>query len=158
MTDPVSSLLDSYDRGTLSRRGLLGALLPLLAAAPAAQAATDTITIKTLNHVSLSVTDIEKSQRFYQDLFGNTIVSKQGTGINLAAGPASFFGLYKMGQLPPQIHHFCLGIDGTVETAAAVLEKHSVKPTIRDRDGVKELYFRDPDNVQVQLQSADYRG
>src|ERR1700689_3146515 len=105
MTDPVSSLLDSYDRGTLSRRGLLGALIPLLAAS-SAQAAPDTISIKTLNHVSLSVTDIEKSQKFYQDLFGNTIVSKQGTGVNLAAGPASFFGLYKMGQLPPQIHHF----------------------------------------------------
>jgi len=154
MTDPVSSLLDSYDRGALSRRGLLAALFPLLAAASPA----DTISIKTLNHVSLSVTDIEKSQKFYQDLFGNAVVSKQGTGVNLAAGPASFFGLYKMGQLPPQIHHFCLGIDGTVETAAAVLEKHNVKPNIRDRDGVKELYFRDPDNVQVQLQSADYRG
>jgi len=154
MTDPVTSLLDSYDRGTLSRRGLLGALLPLLAAA----SPSDTISIKTLNHVSLSVTDIEKSQKFYQDIFGNAVVSKQGAGVNLAAGPASFFGLYKMGQLPPQIHHFCLGIEGTVETAAAVLEKHNVKPTIRDRDGVKELYFRDPDNLQVQLQSADYRG
>ncbi len=158
MTDPVGSLLDSYDRGALSRRGLLGALLPLLAAAPAAQAAPDTISIKTLNHVSLAVTDIEKSQKFYQDIFGNEVVSRQGPGVNLAAGPASFFGLYKMGQLPPQIHHFCLGIDGTVETATVVLERHGVKPTIRDRDGVKELYFRDPDNVQVQLQSADYRG
>jgi len=158
MTDPVTSLLDSYDRGAISRRGLLSALLPLLAAAPAAQAAPDTISIKTLNHVSLSVTDIEKSQKFYQDIFGNEVVSRQGPGVNLSAGPASFFGLYKMGQLPPQIHHFCLGIDGTVETATVVLEKHGVKPTIRDRDGVKELYFRDPDNVQVQLQSADYRG
>ena len=155
MSDAVTNLLDAYDGGRLSRRGLLGALLPLLAAAAPPP---DTINIKTLNHVSLSVTDIEKSQKFYQDLFGNAVVSKQGAGVNLSAGPASFFGLYKMGAIPPQIHHFCLGIDGTVETAAAVLEKHGVKPTVRDRDGVKELYFRDPDNVQVQLQGADYRG
>jgi len=140
----------------MSRRGLMQALVPLLAAAPAP--AAETLTVKTLNHVTLSVSDIERSRQFYQGLFTAPIVSKQANGINLAAGPQSFIGLYKMGQGSPSINHFCLGIDGTVETAAAMLEKHGVQPRIRDRDGVKELYFRDPDNTQVQLQNVDYRG
>src|SRR5258708_24595351 len=131
-------------------------LVPLLAAAPAR--AADIITVKSLNHVTLFVSDVDRSRQFYQDLFTAPVVSKQANGINLAAGPSSFIGLYKAGQGSPSINHFCLGIDGTVETASAVLEKHGIKPTIRDRDGVKELYFRDPDNVQVQLQNAGYRG
>jgi catechol 2,3-dioxygenase-like lactoylglutathione lyase family enzyme len=156
VTASIGRLFDLYDRGRISRRGLVRGLVPLLAAAPAP--AADTLTVKSLNHVTLFVSDIERSRLFYQDLFTAPVVSKQANGINLAAGPASFIGLYKAGQGAPSINHFCLGIDGTVETASSVLEKHGIKPTIRDRDGVKELYFRDPDNVQVQLQNADYRG
>jgi len=152
----IDRLFDSYDRGRLSRRRLVRALVPLLAAAPAP--ADDTLTVKSLNHVTLFVSDVERSRQFYQDLFTAPVVSKQANGINLAAGPSSFIGLYKAGQGSASINHFCLGIDGTVEIASAVLAKHGIKPTIRDRDGVKELYFRDPDNVQVQLQNADYRG
>ena len=156
MTALIDRLLDSYDGGRISRRGLVRALVPLLAAAPAS--AADTLTVKSLNHVTLFVSDVERSRQFYQDLFTAPVVSKQANGINLAAGPSSFIGLYKGGQGSPSINHFCLGIDGTVETAFVVLEKHGIKPTMRDRDGVKELYFRDPDNVQVQLQNVDYRG
>jgi catechol 2,3-dioxygenase-like lactoylglutathione lyase family enzyme len=108
--------------------------------------------------VTLSVTDIERSREFYQNLFGAPLVSKQAGGINLAMGPVSFLGLYKMGQAAPSIHHVCLGVEGGVESAAPFLEKHGVKPQIRDRDGVKELYFRDPDNIMIQLQEPGYRG
>ena len=150
----IDRLFDAYDCGQISRRGLVAALVPLVAI-PAR--AADTLSVKTVNHVTLSVTDIEKSREFYQNLFGAPIVSKQANGINIAMGPASFLGLYKMNQAPA-IHHVCLGVDGTVETAAAFLEKKSVKPQIRDRDGVKELYFRDPDNLMIQLQEPGYRG
>ncbi len=153
----IDNLLDAYDRGKLSRRGLVRALVPLVAATPMASAA-DTLTVKTLNHVTLSVSDIERSRKFYRELFTAPVVSTQSNGINLGMGPSSFLGVYKIGQSAPAINHVCLGIDGDVESASAVLEKHGVKPRIRDRDGVKELYFQDPDNIQIQLQNAAYRG
>jgi catechol 2,3-dioxygenase-like lactoylglutathione lyase family enzyme len=159
MNSRLDRLFDDYDRGHLSRRGLMAALIPLIAAEPAK--AADTLTVKTLNHVSLNVTDIDKSREFYQGLFGAPIVSKQSNGINIAMGAASFLGLYKMGPTPPAIHHVCFGLEQTVETAGALLERHNVKPQIRDRDGVngvKELYFRDPDNIMIQLQEQTYRG
>jgi catechol 2,3-dioxygenase-like lactoylglutathione lyase family enzyme len=151
----LDQILDAYDRGKLSRRGLMAALMPMLTAT--AEAA-ETMTVRTLNHVTLSVADIEHSRQFYQDLFTAPVVTKQDNGINLAMGPQSFLGLYKIGQTAGTISHFCLGIDGNVDTASAVLNQHSIKPTVRDRDGVKELYFRDPDNIQVQLQESTYRG
>jgi catechol 2,3-dioxygenase-like lactoylglutathione lyase family enzyme len=149
-------LFDAYDRGQVSRRGLISALLPLLAAAPAE--AADSLKVVNINHVSLNVTDIEKSREFYQMLFGAPVVSKQSNGINLDMGPGSFLGLYKMGPSTPAIHHVCLALEATVETAADVLQQNGVKPQIRDRDGVKELYFRDPDNIMIQLQNKSYRG
>jgi catechol 2,3-dioxygenase-like lactoylglutathione lyase family enzyme len=152
----LDRLFDAYDGGQLSRRGLMAALVPLVAAQSAD--AAEALNVKTVNHVTLSVTDIDKSREFYQGLFGAPIVSKQANGINIAMGPVSFLGLYKMGQAAPSIHHVCLGVEGTVESAAAFLEKHNVKPQIRDRDGVKELYFRDPDNIMIQLQEPGYRG
>lgn len=152
----LNRLFDAYDRGDISRRGLMQALVPLLAAAPAEAAST--LNVKTMNHVTLSVTDIDRSREFYQSLFGAPIVSKQAGGINIAMGQASFLGLYKMGQAAPGINHFCLGVDGTVESAAQFLTERNVKPQIRDREGVKELYFRDPDNIMVQLQEPAYRG
>lgn len=155
MPSPLDRLFDDYDHGRLSRRGLMAALIPLVGATPAE--AADTLTVKNINHVSLSVTDIDKSREFYQGLFGAPVVSKQSNGINIAMGSASFLGLYKMGGTP-SIHHLCFGLQETVETAGAFLEKHNVKPQIRDRDGVKELYFRDPDNIMVQLQEQSYRG
>ncbi len=156
MKSQLDRLFDSYDRGEVSRRGLMAALVPLVAAAPAE--AAETLSVKSVNHVTLSVTDIERSRQFYQDLFGAPVVSKQAGGINIGMGPVSFLGLYKMGQAAPSIHHVCLAVEGGVETAAPFLEKHGVKPQIRDRDGVKELYFRDPDNLMIQLQDPSYRG
>jgi len=156
MDTPIDRLFDAYDRGHVSRRGLMQALIPLLAAAPAKAAGT--LTVKTINHVSLNVTDIEKSREFYQSLFGAPIVSKQSNGTNIAMGTVSFLGLYKMGPAAPAIHHVCFGLEQSVETAGKFLEQHNVKPQIRDRDGVKELYFRDPDNIMIQLQEQSYRG
>ncbi len=156
MDSRLDRLFDDYDRGRVSRRGLLAALVPLIAAEPAK--AAETLTVKTVNHVSLNVTDIDKSREFYQSLFGAPVVSKQSNGINIAMGAVSFLGLYKMGATPPAIHHVCFGLEQSVPDAAAFLEKHNVKPQIRDRDGVKELYLRDPDNIMIQLQEQSYRG
>lgn len=156
MTGSIDSLLDAYDSGLLSRRGLLVGLLALAGAPPSA---AETLPVAGLNHVSLAVSDVERSRAFYQDLFGAEIVSRQSNGINLATGPASFLGLYKIGQTAGSINHFCLGIQGfKAEGASALLEKRGIRSRIRDRDGVKELYFQDPDNIQVQLQDAGYRG
>jgi catechol 2,3-dioxygenase-like lactoylglutathione lyase family enzyme len=140
VSEPADRLLDAYDQGRLSRRALLS-LLSLLAARPAP--ASGGFTVRSLNHVSLAVSDLERSRRFYQDLFSLRVVSRQENGINVAPG----------------VHHLCLGIEGfRADAAKAALESRGLQPTLRNRDGVKELYFRDPDDVLVQVQNTDYRG
>jgi catechol 2,3-dioxygenase-like lactoylglutathione lyase family enzyme len=156
VSEPADRLLDAYDQGRLSRRALLS-LLSLLAARPAP--ASGGFTVRSLNHVSLAVSDLERSRRFYQDLFSLRVVSRQENGINLGLGPASFLGLYRIDGVAPGVHHLCLGIQGfRADAAKAALESRGLQPTLRNRDGVKELYFRDPDDVLVQVQNTDYRG
>jgi glyoxylase I family protein len=153
----IESLLDQFEQGRISRRSLAGALALMVSAAPRVSAAP--LRAASLNHVSLAVSDVERSKDFYQKLFGLPVVSKQSGGINLGVGPQSFLGLYHMGQTPPQIHHVCLAVeDFGAEAAVGTLAKEGVKARIRDRNGVKELYFQDLDGINVQLQGTDYRG
>lgn len=154
----VDRLLDQYDQGQISRRELLGGLLALTAAAPAAVAAEPTIgTVKQLNHVTMFVKDVQKSVEFYQRMFGMQVLTMQSPGVNLRAGEG-FLGIYPA-QSEPNINHVCLGID--IFDANGVLKKltHAgVKARIRQRGDTPELYFTDPDNLSIQLQDTRYIG
>jgi len=157
VTERIEALVKQFEKGRLSRRALVGALAALASGGREVQG--EPLGAAALNHVTLAVSDVERSKEFYQRLFGLPVVSKQGTGVNLGVGPQSFLGLYNMGPAPPQIHHVCLAIeDFGAERVAGRLAKEGVKGRIRNRDGVQELYFQDPDGITVQLQGPDYRG
>ena len=79
---------------------------------------------RTINHVSLAVTDVEKSAAFYKALLGLKEVSRPGNGgINLGLGDG-FLGLYKLpnpGHGQPLLHRrrrLRSGQDGRAAEAA----------------------------------------
>ena len=76
----LDALLNQYENGSLSRRDLLAALALLVAApaaADAAQAAKPVGAVKSMNHVSVFVPNVQKSVDFYQGLFGMPILTRQ---------------------------------------------------------------------------------
>lgn len=150
----IDSLVKDYDQGRISRRRFVRAMA-LLAAVPASSADAGTFRANSLNHVTLAVSDSERSREFYQRILGSSVVSRQFNGINMGLGD-SFLGLYDIPN-PGQIHHFCVGVDDyEIENAAQKLRDSGVEPTIRqDRP---ELYFNDPDGILVQLSEKEYRG
>ena len=83
------------------------------AAAPVAaqgEAVTKVAQGRTINHVSMAVTDVEKSAAFYKALLGLKEVSRPGNGgINLGLSDG-FLGLYKLPN-PGTVNHFCIGVD-----------------------------------------------
>ncbi len=92
----LDSLLKQYENGSLSRRELLAALALLVAApaaANAAQAAKPVGAVKSMNHVTVFVPNVQKAVDFYQGLFGMPILTKQDAGINLSTG-TGFYGIY----------------------------------------------------------------
>jgi catechol 2,3-dioxygenase-like lactoylglutathione lyase family enzyme len=156
----LDHLLSQYENGRLSRRELLGALAALTAAAAAPADAAPLGTVKSLNHISVFVPDVQKSVKFYQDLFGMPVLTRQGAGMNLNCG-AGFFGIYPAqgGATTGSINHLCFGLENfDADAVLKQLADRGVKGNIRLRGDTKELYFTDPDGIRVQLQDVRYKG
>jgi len=169
MQDSVENLVTLFEKGTLNRQQLIQGLLAAMdPTSMVVDAQADTSTLSTfrgrsLNHVTLSVTDVERSQEFYSRLLGGTmscrsIQTDKGAKVESAtlALPEGFIALFKLGE--PKVHHFCIGVENFSIDAA--LEK--LKGDFPESQPItyrgKELYFRDPDGILGQISGMDYRG
>jgi len=163
----IEHLVDRFAAGRLTRRELIGSLTALVAGASSTvQAQTAQAAVargRTLNHVSLAVTDVEKAAAFYAKVLDLPVVSRPGNGgINLGLG-TSFLGVYKLPN-PGTVNHCCIGVDDyDPERIAAKLQEQGIRATI-DRNpanrttGGDQLYFVDPDGTRVQLAANGYQG
>ena len=95
----VESLLTGYESGRVSRRELVLSLTALAAAPLTSRAQSDVLKAQTLNHVSLIVSDLDRSVAFYQRLFGLPVKSRQTGGVNLGVGDG-FVGVYQGRPMP----------------------------------------------------------
>jgi catechol 2,3-dioxygenase-like lactoylglutathione lyase family enzyme len=111
---------------------------------------------KTLNHVTLQVSDVARSKKFYQQLLDLPVKTEDSTYCDLGLG-GSFLGIYKDEANNPRSDHFCIGIQSY--KAEAVFEKlkkefPECKPTLEYKD---QVYLRDPDDIKLQLCAVDYK-
>lgn len=116
---------------------------------------------RTLNHTTMFVSDLDRSVEFYQGLFGMPVRSTQANGVNLALGNQNqFLGLYSAPPSGPAIHHVCVGVeDFDPGEAMEKLEAYGVESgRIRMRGETPELYFTDPDGLNMQIQDVSYCG
>ena len=165
MTSAVEKLVKEFAEQRLTRRELVTALTALFAAGGSRVAAQtpQAVVANSLNHVSIAVTDVERSAEFYQSLLGLEVVSRPGNGgINLGLGDG-FLGLYNLPN-PGSVNHFCMGMDGfDADRVSRALAQAGVESNI-DRSpanrttGGDQLYFTDPDGTVVQLGETGYQG
>lgn len=155
MIQELDSLISNYEKGVISRRQLLAALAAAAIAPAATAASAEGFQARSLNHVTLAVSDVERSQAFYERVLGMEVVSTQANGVNMGLGD-SFLGLYKIDDTP-RLHHFCVGLDSyDVEQSAETLRGMGLDPYVREDK--PEVYFPDPDGLMVQLENKRYRG
>ncbi len=159
MNDAIESLLTGYEHGALSRRDLVLTLAALAAAPVPVVAQAPALRARSLNHVSLIVSNLDRSVAFYQKVFGLPVKSTQTGGVNLAVGDA-FVGIYQGGaNAAPQINHFCFGLeDFDAGRVTAALGEQGLQAESRVRDGVSQVYCNDPDGLRVQLQDVSFCG
>jgi catechol 2,3-dioxygenase-like lactoylglutathione lyase family enzyme len=170
MESTIADLVDRFETRKLTRRQLVASLTAMVAGASAASAQTPPAAEPrlvaqgaSLNHVSLAVTDVERSADFYSKLLGLKVVSRPGNGgINLGLG-TSFLGLYKLAD-PGKVNHFCIGVDNfdpdqMAERLKAINITANVDRNPANRtSGGDQLYFTDPDKTRVQLGPNGYQG
>jgi catechol 2,3-dioxygenase-like lactoylglutathione lyase family enzyme len=164
MKTGVEELVQEYDSGRLSRRSFVASLSALmLAPAATARAQSSAIEVSTLNHVSLLVSDVQRSTEFYQNVLGMPIQTYQGQGsvpsLRVGSGP-QFVALAQVPNRAPGYIHCCFGIEGfNHERVMDTLADHGVEGHIRMRENeVPELTFNDPDGIELQLQDVSYCG
>jgi catechol 2,3-dioxygenase-like lactoylglutathione lyase family enzyme len=167
----IEELVGRYERGGITRRDLVTALSALFLTPSASLAQRDAapVRVRTLNHVSISVADVDRSVQFYQSIFGLSVKSKEGTAgnpvagggglvVNLAPGLGpEFIGIYHADKA--EIGHFCLGVENfNAEQTLKALTDRGVKARMRTRGESKEIFLTDPDNISVQLTDTSYCG
>src|ERR1700726_832400 len=155
MEQLIEKLVTDFEKGKLSRRQLASALAGLVAAGANAAPSASDLKAVSVNHVTLRVPDVERSTKFYQEVFGMTIRKASPTVKILALNPNCFFGIEAANEKGPAVDHFALGIPNfKPQEAGAKLEKRGLKPNVA-KDGLK---FLDPDGILVQLNAPDYPG
>jgi catechol 2,3-dioxygenase-like lactoylglutathione lyase family enzyme len=177
MSKMIEKLLSRYEGGRMTRRELV-ATLTTLAVAPTrlvAQGAPAPVAVRSLNHVSIEVKDVDRSVEFYQRVFGLKVKSREGTPgnpiagggsgisvVNLATGAGpEFIGIYNGSAASGNgsIGHFCLGVQNyDADRVMKTLTDQGVKARMRTRGESKEIFVTDPDNISVQLTDVSYCG
>jgi catechol 2,3-dioxygenase-like lactoylglutathione lyase family enzyme len=165
----------------ITRRNLLLSV-PAIAASRAGAQTRSPIQLRSINHVTIRVSDFKRSLEFYQALLGMPVQGHQGATVSLrvGSGPQHIGMSAAASGEKVGFHHFCMTADGFgVDRVLKMLAGHGVTPGgpsaaalgplksfVRMRsetegggkEGTPELYFTDQDGILVQLQDASYCG
>lgn len=123
-----------------------------------------------LNHIAVYVNDLQESTEFYQHIIGLEIIEepfKDGkhTWFTLGAqGQLHLISGAKKGMEQIKDRHLCFSVP-SIEQFIDKLEKNKINysnwkgegksPTVRP-DGVKQIYFQDPDGYWLEINN-DYK-
>jgi len=130
----------------MDRRHFLAAL-PALTLAPrlAAQSAPASLKVRGLSQLTLTVSDVSRSLKFYQDLFGMPIQARQGTTLFLRIGSGPQFLALKQAAAGerPSISAFGMGVeDFSIDRVLGALEQNGVTRASGDAGAPQPMTVR----------------
>jgi catechol 2,3-dioxygenase-like lactoylglutathione lyase family enzyme len=147
----ISSLVSRFEKGALSRRGLIQGLT-MLAAGGTVQAQAPQAALKAakIDHMSIQVSDLPRSVAFYQKMFGLTIVSedKPNEIVRLGMGTKALVSLHHKSPTG-LVDHFAIGIENFNKDAVTrELKARGVTPEDNLDAG---FHIVDPEGISVQI-------
>jgi catechol 2,3-dioxygenase-like lactoylglutathione lyase family enzyme len=146
MKSTISRLLEAYENRKMSRRELVQGLALLAASSAAAEAAG--FQGNSINHVSLYVSNLQRSTDFYQRVFGCSVNKREGNN-QLAFGKN--FLVLRPGNPPGKVDHFAIGVDNfNKDPVTADLKARGATP-IDQQGGGAGFHVVDPDGYPVQI-------
>ena len=146
MKSTISKLLHAYESGKMSRRDLVQGLALLAAGSETASAAG--FQGDSINHLSLFVSNLQRSTDFYQRVFGCKVNKRDGNN-QLVFGKN--FLVLRPGTPAAKVDHFAIGVDNfKKESVAADLKSRGAAP-IDQQGGDFGFHVLDPDGYPVQI-------
>ena len=152
----ISDLLNRFEKGALTRRGLIQGLAMLTAAGGAAsQAQGQDAGLKAakIDHMSIQVSDLPRSIAFYQKLFGLAVVSedKPNEIVRLGVGTQILVSLHHKSPTG-LVDHFAIGVEKfDKESATRMLKARGANPEDNLDAG---FHIVDPEGISVQIVAA----
>jgi catechol 2,3-dioxygenase-like lactoylglutathione lyase family enzyme len=150
----ISKLVASFEKGALTRRELIRGLALLASASGTAAAAAQEPGFKgaKIDHVSIQVTNLQRSIDFYQKLFGFSVVSQDKSNEIVRLGVTKT--LVSLHHKSPTgiVDHFAIGVDH--------FDKESVTRELKLRGATPEenidagFHIKDPEGLNVQIVQA----
>jgi catechol 2,3-dioxygenase-like lactoylglutathione lyase family enzyme len=155
MIRTIETLLDNFERGTLTRRQLALSLAALVSGVRAAPPETELKAVS-INHVTVRVPDLHRTSQFYQEFFGMPL-RQQSAKIHILGVGNAFFGIEQADGQAATVDHYDFGIAGfNADEARSKLKARNLK--FADGNSQESFKFHDPDGFQVQLNAPDYVG
>jgi catechol 2,3-dioxygenase-like lactoylglutathione lyase family enzyme len=153
MDKDVATIVDQFVAGRLTRRELVWRLTALVTVAAArdpdlaaAQQRSSTFEALGLNHLALRVTDLDRSQAFYERHLGMTQIPSPARSPRLMACGPHVLNLFEAAA--PQMDHVCFTVPGyDAKAAADRLRAQGLIPEVE----ADRVHFRDPDGYKLQV-------
>jgi catechol 2,3-dioxygenase-like lactoylglutathione lyase family enzyme len=150
----ISSLVTRFEKGTLTRRELIRGLAMLAAAGGTAAAAAEEAGFKgaKIDHVSIQVSNLQRSIDFYQKMFGFSVVSQDKPNEIVRLGITKTLVSLHHKNPTGIVDHFAIGVEQ--------FNKESVTRDLKLRGATPEenldagFHIKDPEGLNVQIVQA----
>ncbi len=151
----ISDLVNRFERGALSRRGLIQGLAMLTAAGGAASLAQGQgagLKGTKIDHISIQVTDLARSVAFYEKTFGLTILSEDKPNEIARLGAGKIIVSLHHKSPTGLVDHFAIGVENfNRQSVTKQLAELGITPEENLDAG---FHIKDPEGMSVQIVGA----
>ena len=152
MSSTISRLLSHYENGTLTRRELIAGLTMLATTGATTSAAG--LKVSRLDHISLNVSDLQRSRDFYANVFALSVSTnpRPDNEVRLDLGEGGALVLRRSSP-PGTVNHLGIKLEG-FDRASVIrqLKASGIEPVDEPSvPGTPGFHVVDPDGFKVQL-------
>jgi catechol 2,3-dioxygenase-like lactoylglutathione lyase family enzyme len=151
----ISSLVSRYEKGDLTRRGLIQGLAMLAAAGGAASTAQGqeaALKGTKIDHISIQVSDLPRAVAFYEKIFGLTVLSEDKPNEIARLGAGKIIVSLHHKSPTGLVDHFAIGVENfNKESVTRALKAQGITPEENLDAG---FHIKDPEGMNVQIMGA----
>jgi len=148
----ISNLLDRFEKGALTRRGLIQGLAMLTAAgggASVGQSQEASLKGVKIDHISIQVSDLPRAVAFYEKVFGLTVMSEDKPNEISRLGSGKIIVSLHHKNPTGIVDHFAIGVENfNKERVTQQLKAFGVTPEDNLDAG---FHIKDPEGMNVQI-------
>jgi catechol 2,3-dioxygenase-like lactoylglutathione lyase family enzyme len=149
----ISDLVTRFEKGALSRRGLIQSLAMLAATGGAVAQAQDAGLKGTkIDHISIQVTDLPRAIAFYEKIFGLTVLSEDKPNEITRLGANKIIVSLHHKSPTGLVDHFAIGVENF--NRATVTQKLKDLGVTPEENLDAGFHIKDPEGMSVQIVPA----